>query len=178
MDVFDELRKQLGELEHERNHFDIFMYVGPEQETTTPFVWPLTYRCLTRQEWGRAVELVEAWYASVTDEEIDERNRQWFEREQRRAPPEEKDNGNYRTDGWIYLLKGDRYYKIGQSVNVSNRVEQIEPKMPFPIEIVHTFKVDDMNAAEKDLHERFANKRTGGEWFLLDKDDVEWLKSL
>jgi len=136
---------------------------------------------LTWAEWRQAVELVEIWYGSVTDEHIAAHNETWLGQQyakagsQFRTAPKTKKQS---TNGWIYILKGDRYYKIGRSVNPYTRVEQFAPLLPFPVEIVHTFVVEDMHTAEKDLHERFADKRTNGEWFALDEADLEWVKSL
>jgi len=78
--------------------------------------------------------------------------------------------------GYVYLLAGGDYYKIGRSVNVDIRIAQIEPKLPFEIKLVHHAKVKDMYETEAFLHEKFADKRVRGEWFRLTQDDVGWIK--
>ena len=80
--------------------------------------------------------------------------------------------------GFVYVLRGAGYYKIGLSKNVDRRMEQIEPKLPFETELLCTIATDDMHRLESELHKRFADKRASGEWFQLTENDVEYIKSL
>jgi len=80
--------------------------------------------------------------------------------------------------GYIYILKGGDYYKIGLSKNVDQRITQISPAMPFEVEIIHIILAEDMYKAEKYLHRIFAEKRANGEWFRLDTSDVELLQQV
>lgn len=84
----------------------------------------------------------------------------------------------FRPDGYVYLLGGGGYYKIGRSRNVSRRMRQLEIQLPWPVEVLHTIPCEDHHASEKALHERFAGKRANGEWFALDDEDVEWIKGV
>lgn len=77
--------------------------------------------------------------------------------------------------GFVYLLQGGNYYKIGHSKDVPTRLSQISPKLPFPTQVIHTIKTDDMAELEKALHKRFKDKRTNGEWFVLNDADVAWI---
>jgi hypothetical protein len=79
--------------------------------------------------------------------------------------------------GYVYMLAGGEYYKIGCTNSVDKRLTQIVPKLPFEVQIVHLLEVPDMYRAEADLHRKFSDKRTNGEWFALDADDVAWFKA-
>ena len=80
--------------------------------------------------------------------------------------------------GFVYLMKGGDYHKIGLSVDPKNRRQQIATGMPFNVELIHTISTDDMKKAEKHLHKLFAEKRVGGEWFELDEADVEQIMGI
>jgi hypothetical protein len=81
--------------------------------------------------------------------------------------------------GYIYLLRAaDGHCKIGRAGNVESRVRLIGTDIPYKVETVHTFPVDDSCAVELELHKRFADKRANGEWFRLDAADVEYICSL
>ena len=88
-----------------------------------------------------------------------------------RKPPRE-------TSGYVYLLKGGEYYKIGLSKNADRRIEEISPKLPFETELICTITTEDMYELEAFLHEMFADKRANGEWFELDEADVETIRGL
>jgi hypothetical protein len=83
--------------------------------------------------------------------------------------------------GYIYLVRAimpDTYYKIGLSKNSKSRISTMGVKLPFPIEVTHTFPTDDMRQSEKTLHDRFAHKRVNGEWFELKQADVDYICSI
>lgn len=83
--------------------------------------------------------------------------------------------------GYVYLIRlgNMEYYKIGRSNNPDRRIwKEISPKLPEEPEIICVFETTDMIKLEKDLHNRFADKRANGEWFLLDKSDVEYIEGI
>lgn len=51
-------------------------------------------------------------------------------------------------------------------------------KLPFEVEFECLIKTLDMYSTEKELHEKFASKHVNGEWFNLDDNDVQYIKSL
>jgi DNA-binding transcriptional regulator YiaG len=55
--------------------------------------------------------------------------------------------------------------KIGHAVNVRRRLSELRTYCPVPLELEAT--LDGGEAEEHELHERFANHRRQGEWFLL-----------
>jgi len=80
--------------------------------------------------------------------------------------------------GYVYLLKGGNYHKIGLSKDTDRRMEEILPKLPFETELVCTIATEDMYGLESRLHEQFADKRANGEWFKLNEADVEYIRRL
>lgn len=80
--------------------------------------------------------------------------------------------------GFIYVLKCGPHYKIGLSQNIDKRIEQLSVTPPFDVELIHTIETDDMYNLESFLHDRFSEKRKNGEWFELDKADIEYIKGL
>lgn len=74
--------------------------------------------------------------------------------------------------GDVYLLKAGKYFKIGKTINFGKRLNQIRLQLPFPVEVVHKIKTDDVIGIEAYWHKRFAAKRVNGEWFSLTKEDV------
>lgn len=78
-------------------------------------------------------------------------------------------------DGYIYVLRSGKFFKIGKTVDPHGRFMQISPVMPEKVELVFLFYSPTMNTAEATLHDRFNAKRVNGEWFVLDRDDIEFL---
>lgn len=92
----------------------------------------------------------------------------------KRMPPE-----SITRAGYVYLVKADNgYYKIGRTVDPSDRIRTFGIKLPFRVEYEHVIKTDDMVGLERGLHEQFADKRADGEWFALSDEDVRYIKLL
>lgn len=84
-----------------------------------------------------------------------------------------------RRSGHIYLLSTPHgHFKIGRTVNVTNRQKQLGILLPFPVELVCSFPVDDMVAFEKSLHERYAHRHLNGEWFALTDEERDEIIAL
>jgi hypothetical protein len=75
-------------------------------------------------------------------------------------------------DGFVYLLKAGRYYKIGRSVSVGQRERQLAIQLPEKAGVVHSIRTDDPVGIENYWHKRFEMKRKNGEWFELSGADV------
>ena len=82
---------------------------------------------------------------------------------------------------YVYLMKdvSNGYYKIGMSNKPEYRERTLQSEKPtlilisakeYPSRII-------AEAIESSLHKAFGEKRLRGEWFELDKDDVEDIKS-
>lgn len=81
--------------------------------------------------------------------------------------------------GWVYLVKSGDVYKIGMSNgDVKKRIETLQTGSPTPIETVCLLQTNDASGLEAELHEKFKDKRTRGEWFSLTSDDIDYILSL
>jgi hypothetical protein len=78
--------------------------------------------------------------------------------------------------GSVYLMQSGRHYKIGFSGHVGRRAYEVALQLPERLEVVHEIETDDPEGIERYWHDRFAAKRTNGEWFLLAPDDVAAFK--
>jgi hypothetical protein len=74
--------------------------------------------------------------------------------------------------GYIYLVAGGGHIKIGKSRDLPARLRSFGLQLPFPVELVQSYAVQDYSGAEYRLHTMFADKRINGEWFDLDADDL------
>jgi hypothetical protein len=79
-------------------------------------------------------------------------------------------------DGHVYMLKLGKHYKIGRSESVPTRHRQINLELPEKAVLVHKIATDDCVGVEKYWHDRFAARRTNGEWFALTRQDVAAFK--
>jgi len=80
--------------------------------------------------------------------------------------------------GYVYLIKhGARNeYKIGMTKNPIRREGELRLELPEKVKPIHYIATDDPSGIEKYWHNRFANKRKGGEWFSLSPNDVRAFK--
>lgn len=90
-------------------------------------------------------------------------------------------NDPTRKSGYVYVLymwshagirpeSGALVHKIGMSRNPQNRLKEIQRssvKMPYSIELQHTYFSPDMARAERLMHTMLHRYRTSGEWFIL-----------
>lgn len=74
--------------------------------------------------------------------------------------------------GFVYLVKADRYFKIGRSKQPDVRFTQIGLLLPFPFEVLRVIPVSDMYEAERGLHSKYAHQHINGEWFSLSDEEV------
>jgi Meiotically up-regulated gene 113 len=87
--------------------------------------------------------------------------------------------------GYVYVMQlhaSDRWqdcpFKIGQSVDPVIRRSQLGIVMPYELSVLKWIRTDDMNYAERLLHETFENCRLQNEWYRLDEDGVRFLLQL
>ena len=77
-----------------------------------------------------------------------------------------------KVNGYVYLVhcKGTTYYKIGISkLNYHLRLSGIQSGCPFELEMIYVIHSNDHRNLEKELHDKFKDKRVRGEWFDLDE---------
>lgn len=114
-------------------------------------------------------------FALANDEfsEVYDMVRPLMESAEARPTPEQAALG---VRGSVYLMKSGKHYKIGFSSHVGRRSYEVALQLPEKLEVVHEFETDDPEGIERYWHERFAEKRTHGEWFLLTDADVAAFK--
>jgi Meiotically up-regulated gene 113 len=81
-----------------------------------------------------------------------------------------------RPDGFVYLLRSGRHYKIGYTFDVGRRRYDLAIQLPEAVEEVHAIRTDDPVGIERYWHERFSSRRKNGEWFDLTRDDITAFK--
>jgi len=78
---------------------------------------------------------------------------------------------------YLYVLKNELgRYKIGVAIDVEKRVKSLEISSGSKIDIVYKF--NSRGNFELKLHKHFKNKRHIGEWFLLDDNDLLFIKNI
>lgn len=75
-------------------------------------------------------------------------------------------------NGYVYLVKLDKHYKIGISLTPDSRLKEFT-LLPYPLEYICIEKVYSYKQIEKELHRIYASKNVRGEWFELNDDDVK-----
>jgi len=77
-------------------------------------------------------------------------------------------------EGFIYFLKSELgYCKIGRSSNLPKRMQTFAVKLPFRVELFHSFYAADSIEAERFLHRMIDYLRVNGEWFLLNDSQLQ-----
>jgi hypothetical protein len=78
-----------------------------------------------------------------------------------------------KATGYVYLLRSESgLFKIGRSVNVTNRLSSIRGGSAEHITLIGALHVPDMAKTESDLHQKFTHRRQRGEWFSLTDSEV------
>jgi hypothetical protein len=79
--------------------------------------------------------------------------------------------------GCVYLVGSKAYgmYKIGYSKNddPTKRTRSVAQGVPFHIEILKFWVVENPKTLEKALHNYFRNRKVKGEWFRLKRADLD-----
>jgi hypothetical protein len=75
-------------------------------------------------------------------------------------------------NGFVYLMKSGRFYKIGKSNAAGRREYELAIQLPEKVKTVHAIRTDDPTGIEEYWHKRFVAKRKNGEWFDLEAGDV------
>lgn len=78
--------------------------------------------------------------------------------------------------GFVYVIDGGLYHKIGKSRDPSKRIKQLQCFSSSRLTFAHLISTDRMTWTEDLLHSRFHKCRSHGEWFSLSPDDIAWIK--
>lgn len=81
------------------------------------------------------------------------------------------------TEGYIYVIKVNEYFKIGKSTDIKTRIKRYITENPYEIKVIIFKKVKDHTKTENYLLKRFKNKKHKNEWFLLDDNDLVSIKN-
>jgi len=73
----------------------------------------------------------------------------------------------------VYLLFTSYGIKIGKSKTPITRAKVIGTKLPFKVNKIKSYPVEDMTKTELFLHGEYRNYRLNGEWFNLSLKQVE-----
>jgi hypothetical protein len=85
------------------------------------------------------------------------------------------------TRGAIYVVYSPRLnlYKIGKSKNVAARIGTIRADiMDKKAHVVFYLVAHNMAKAERHLHAKYSYRRVEGEWFDLQKGDIEEIRNM
>ncbi|HUR65848.1 MAG TPA: GIY-YIG nuclease family protein, partial [Chitinophagaceae bacterium] len=76
-------------------------------------------------------------------------------------------------NGYVYLFKSGKYYKIGKSNAPGRREYELALQLPEKLITIHKIITDDPSGIEEYWHKRFASKRKNGEWFDLNNAKIK-----
>lgn len=79
-----------------------------------------------------------------------------------------------KTYVYIMIDHNTKYYKIGRSDGPLKREKTLQSEKPT-IELIYKFECE--YGIEKELHNKFINKKIRGEWFNLDNNDIDYIKN-
>ena len=79
-------------------------------------------------------------------------------------------------EGFVYVIKGDDYYKIGCTNDLGGRLKAMSVKAPFKLETIILIPTDRMFHTERKLHLKFASQHKRGEWFSLTDEDLDEIR--
>lgn len=86
--------------------------------------------------------------------------------------PTADEDADEMENGFVYLMKSGRFYKIGKSNAAGRREYELAIQLPEKLKTLHSIRTDDPSGIEEYWHKRFAAKRKNGEWFDLEARDV------
>lgn len=78
----------------------------------------------------------------------------------------------------VYVVHalGTKYYKIGKSANIKNRLRGLQVSSPTKIKLIAIHYFGDYSNLETSLHKKFQHvRRETSEWFELSIKDIEFL---
>ena len=78
----------------------------------------------------------------------------------------------------MYILRYGEYYKIGVSQSIRARMDSLCAGLPEKPELLFVIEDPNYTSLEKELHDKFNEKRVNREWFRLGEDDIAFIGSI
>jgi hypothetical protein len=128
-----------------------------------------------REVWKQLRDALTQSLEHITDEEVDAYNARLDEEMTQQAAPTPL-KSNSMLKGFVYVIQGDAYYKIGYTNDPYKRLKPITVNALFPLKTLVLIPTDDMKTTEQTLHTQFASKHIRGEWFNLSDEDLEAIR--
>ncbi len=74
----------------------------------------------------------------------------------------------------VYVIhaEGTDLYKIGYGINAKKRIAGIQTSCPHDLSVIKIYKKGTV-CFERELHEKFRDNRTRGEWFTFTEDEIK-----
>lgn len=79
--------------------------------------------------------------------------------------------------GYVYIVKSSELYKIGKSVVPKKRLRTYHTECPCVVELIACVKCEEYGKVEKEIHQKYAQHCTHGEWFDIAPPGIESIKS-
>jgi hypothetical protein len=73
----------------------------------------------------------------------------------------------------VYLIYTNIGVKIGKSISPKERIKTLSKSSPVKFIGSDIFKVKNMHQTEALLHRKYKNRQINGEWFNLEKEQIE-----
>lgn len=125
----------------------------------------------------RSGKLREALENYASSDEGYKRVRELAALQPRDKSAEETASDTARVQGFVYMLRNGRRYKVGHTNSPVRRFREVRLELPEETLQVHTIETDDPRGIEEYWHRRFAKRRIRDtEWFELAADDIRAFK--
>jgi Meiotically Up-regulated Gene 113 (MUG113) protein len=82
------------------------------------------------------------------------------------------------TQACVYIVECYGFYKIGKTVNLKNRIREMQTGNPIELQVAHVIYSDRHSDVEQALHAVFADQNVHGEWFKLSDKQIDSIKSM
>jgi hypothetical protein len=122
--------------------------------------------------WGKCANIVGKEFPAICP---DEEGQGWF---WGHLPFYKEVDSTSNSNRFIYILKSDKYYKIGIAKDVAKRIRELQTGNPIKIALVSAAFFENAPQFEKKLHEAFSEYWTHGEWFELPAEKLEDLLAI
>jgi hypothetical protein len=82
-----------------------------------------------------------------------------------------------RKGKYIYLLKCEKFFKIGYADNLKSRLNLYRVHNPYEVILICSFLTEKFINFENWIYENYTNRLHRGEWFNFSKKELKTIKS-